>query len=158
MGKGKKKRKGGGGGGGGGEGSGDGQAARLGAAAFVADLTNNIAGQAIGQLVADGLQRKAPTLFGGPDKGPDIAARLLLVLAEQGPRSVAQLLEQTDAPVQTLLDAIAAARRAKLITRIDKAGMIRGTESGCAVARVVREKIEREGRVSDEESTAKGAG
>src|SRR4051812_36845190 len=154
MAKGKKKKQ----KGGGGDGPSDGQAARVGAAAFVADLTNNIAGQAIGQLVADGLQRKAPSLFGGPDKGPDVAARILLALAEHGPQTVAQLLEHTGAPVQTLLDAIAAARRAKLITRIDKSGMIRGTDAGCAVARVVREKMDREGRASDEESTAKGEG
>lgn len=148
MAKGRKKSK----------GNGNGQAGTAAAGAVVADLVNNIAGQAIGQLLADGVQRKAPSLFGGPDKGPDTAAKILMVLAEHGPRSVAELLVLTDAPVQTLLDAIAAARRAKLIERIDKAGRVRATDPGCQVAAMVRQKLEQQGEASAEESTAKGDG
>ena len=134
----------------------DGRAAAGGA--VLADLVNNVAGQAIGQLIADGVQRKAPSLFGGPDKGPDTAAQVLMILDEQGPRSVAELLELTNAPVQTLLDAIAAARRAKLIERVDKSGTVRVTEPGCQVAATVRRKIEEQGEASSEESTSKGDG
>ena len=148
MAKGKKKTKGGG----------NGQAGGAAAAAVVADLVNNVAGQAIGQLIADGVQRKAPSLFGGPDKGPDTAAQVLMLLAEQGPRTVAELLELTDAPVQTLLDALAAARRAKLVERIDKAGRVRATEAGCQAAAVVRRKLDERGEASGEESTSKGEG
>ena len=126
--------------------------------AILADLVNNVAGQAIGQLIADGVQRKAPSLFGGPDKGPDTAAQILMILDEQGPRSVAELLELTNAPVQTLLDAVAAARRAKLIERVDKSGMVRVTEPGCQVAATVRRELEEQGEASSEESTSKGDG
>src|SRR5687768_1411631 len=126
--------------------------------AILADLVNNVAGQAIGQLIADGVQRKAPSLFGGPDKGPDTAAQVLMILAEHGPRSVAELLQLTDAPVQTLLDAVAAARRAKLIDRVDKSGVVRVTEPGCQVASTVRRKLEEQGEASSEESTSKGDG
>ncbi len=149
MAKGKKKSKGGGG---------DGEAAGVAAGAVIANLVNNVAGQAIGQLIADGVQRKAPGIFGGPDKGPDATAKLLMVLAEQGPKSVAELIELTDAPVQTLLDALAAARRAKLVGRIDKLGVVRITDPGCQVAATVRRKIEEQGQASAEESTSKGDG
>ena len=148
MAKGKKKKS---------KGNANGEAAGSAAAgAVVADLMNNIAGQAIGQLIADGVQRKAPSIFGGPDKGPDAAAKVLMTLAEHGPRTVAELLAITGAPVQTLLDALAGARRAKLIERIDKAGRVRATPAGCDVARLVRRKLEQEGEASDEESTGKG--
>ena len=126
--------------------------------AILADLVNNVAGQAIGQLIADGVQRKAPSLFGGSDKGPDTAAQVLMILEEQGPRSVAELLQLTDAPVQTLLDAIAAARRAKLIERIDKSGTVRVTEPGCRLAATVRRKLEGRGEASSEESPSKDDG
>lgn len=150
MAKGKRKSK--------GNGNGNGQAGGAAAGAVIADLVNNVAGQAIGQLLADGVQRKAPSLFGGPDKGPDTAAQALMILAEQGPRTVAELLDLTGAPVQTLLDAIAAARRARLVERVDKAGRVRATEPGCQVATMVRRKLEEQGRASDEESTSKGEG
>ena len=104
------------------------------------------------------MQRKAPSLFGGPDKGPDTAAELLMILSEQGPQRVAALLELTNAPVQTLLDALAAARRAKLIERVDRAGLVRITDPGCEVAATVRRKMEEQGEASDEESTGKGGG
>lgn len=142
MGKGNKKHK--------------GEAAVAGGA--LAALATGIAGQAIGQLVADGIQRKAPTLFGGPNTGPDLTARMLVTLAEQGPRSIAELVDALDAPVQTLLDAIAAARRAKLVARLDKSAVVRITEPGCAVADVIRRKLEEQGQASDEESTASGEG
>ena len=149
MAKGKKKKS---------KGGDDGTAGGAAAGAVIADLVNNVAGQAIGQLIADGVQRKAPSLFGGPDKGPDTAAEVLMILAEQGPRTVAELLDLTNAPVQTLLDALAAARRAKLVGRIDKAGTVSATEPGCRVAATVRRKLEQQGEASDEESTSKGNG
>ena len=71
---------------------------------------------------------------------------------------MAELLDITDAPVQTLLDAVAAVRRAKLINRTDKSGVVRATETGCQVAATVRRKLEENGEASDEESTAKGKG
>ena len=139
-------------------GTGNGKAGAAAGAAFVADLASNVIGQAVGQLVADGVQRQAPALFGGPDKGPDVATRMLLVLTEQGPRTVAQLIDLTDAPVQSLLDAIAGCRRAKLIGRIDKAGVVRVTEPGRCVAETVRRKLEQEGRAAGEESSGTGEG
>ena len=151
MAKGKKKSK----GGGGGDGTAGGGAV---AAGVVADFVNNVAGQAVGQLVGDALQRKAPGIFGGPDKGSDATAKLLMILAEQGPKSVAELIELADAPVQTLLDALAAARRAKLVGRIDKLGVVRITDPGCQVAVTVRKKVEEQGRASAEESTSKREG
>lgn len=150
MGKAKKKRK-------RDRGGGDGRAAR-GDGGFAAGLASGIAGQAIGQLIADGIQRKAPTVFGGPDKGPDLTARVLITLSEQGAKSVAELVDALDAPLQTLLEALAAARRAKLITRVDKSGVVRVTEPGCRVADVVCRKLQKEGEASAEESTAAGDG
>jgi hypothetical protein len=126
--------------------------------AFAGGFAGNVAGQALGQLLGDGLQRKAPSLFGGPDTGPDLPSRMLITLAEQGPKTVAELVDALDAPLQTLLDAIAATRRAKLIERVDKSAVIRVTDPGCQVATVVRRKLEEEGRASAEESTAKGEG
>ena len=150
MAKGKKKRK--------DRNGNNGQAAGAAAGGVVADLVNNVAGQAIGQLIADGIQRKAPAIFGGPDRGPDTTARVLMVLSEQGPKTVAELLVLTDAPVQTLLDALAAARRAKLIARIEKTGVVRVTDPGSQVALAVRAKLEQQGEASGEESTLKSDG
>jgi hypothetical protein len=143
MAKGKKKHK--------------GEAGAAAGGAFAA-LATGIAGQALGQLVADGIQRKAPALFGGPNTAPDLTARMLMTLDENGPRTVAELVDALDAPVQTLLDAVTAARRAKLVARLDKSAVVRITEPGCAVAKVVRRKVEEQGQASHEESTAADGG
>ena len=147
MGKGKKRRR-----------SGGDDTAGAGVGGFAAGLASGVAGQPIGQLIADGLQRKAPTVFGGPDKGPDLTARVLITLAEQGPKTVAELVDVLDAPVQTLVDSLTAARRARLIARVDKSGVVRVTEPGCRVADVVCRKLQEQGDASGEESTAAGEG
>lgn len=124
--------------------------------AFAGGLAGNIAGQAIGQLLGDALQRKAPSVFGGPDTAADLPSRVLITLSEQGARTVAELAEALDAPLQNLLDAIAAARRVRLIERIDRSAAVRITEPGRQVAAVVRRKLEERGRASAEESSATG--
>lgn len=126
--------------------------------AFAGGFAGNVAGQALGQLLGDGLQRKVPSLFGGPDTGPDLPSRMLITLSEQGPKTVAELVDLLDAPLQTLLDAIAATRRARLIERVDKSAVVRITDPGCQVAGVIRKKLDEKGRASEEESTAKGEG
>jgi hypothetical protein len=126
--------------------------------AFAGGLAGNIAGQAIGQLLGDAFQRKTPSAFGGPNSGPDLPSRMLLTLSDEGPKTVAELVHALDAPLQPLLDAIAAARRAKLIQRVDKSAVVRITEPGCQVAAVVRQKLGEQGRVTVEEPTAEGDG
>ena len=149
MSKGKKKKR---------KGRGGDEDGSTGLGAFAGGFAGNVAGQALGQLLGDSLQRKAPSLFGGPDTGPDLPSRMLITLAEQGPKTVAELVDLLDAPLQTLLEAVAGTRRAKLIERVDKAAVVRITDPGCRVAGVIRKKLEEKGRVSEEESTAKGEG
>ena len=138
--------------------NGDDQDGSTGLGAFAGGFAGNVAGQALGQLLGDSLQRKAPSLFGGPDTGPDLPSRMLMTIAEQGPKTVAELIDILDAPLQTLLDAVAATRRAKLIERVDKSAVVRITDPGCQVAGVIRQKLEEKGRASEEESTAKREG
>ena len=149
MAKGKKKKR---------KGHGGDDDGSTGLGAFAGGFAGNVAGQALGQLLGDSLQRKAPSLFGGPDTGPDLPSRMLITLSEQGPKTVAELVDSLDAPLQTLLDAIAGARRARLIERVDKSAVVRITDPGCQVAGVIRRKLEEKGQVSEEESTAKGEG
>ena len=67
--------------------------------AFAGGFAGNVAGQALGQLLGDSLQRKAPSLFGGPDTGPDLPSRMLITVAEEGPKTVAELVDVLDAPL-----------------------------------------------------------
>ena len=82
----------------------------------------------------------------------------MLTVTEQGAKTVAELLDLLDAPLQNLLDALISARRAKLIERIDKSALVRATAPGCRVADVIRRKVREQGRASSEQSAAKGEG
>ena len=134
-----KKQKGGGGGGGGAAG-----------AAFWGQLVRETIGNFAGQLMADGAEQMAQGSNGTGDDGDeeqqDVAADVLCALAESGPRSIAELVTETDAGLTPLLAALRQTREFGLIEFVGDEQAVQLTPSGTRTAAALRrEQINSDG-------------
>ena len=130
----KKNKKQGGGGGGG---------------VFSEDLVREILGNFVGNLMSDGLGAVAAArLAGGNGNGAgalpppppprDLAADVLRVLAEQGPKPVSELVELTGAELSPLLGALGTVREFRLVEFVEEGTVAQLTDSGSRTVTVLR--------------------
>ena len=130
----RKKQSGNGGGGGG--------------AGMVAGAVGNVLGNMLGQLLADGLETwgsQAGSGNGQDRQDDDTAARVLKVLSERGPQSIAQLLEATNVGLTPLLGALRNVQEFRLIEFVGEGELVQLTQSGHRTVTVVqKDDIRRE--------------
>ena len=83
-------------------------------------MLGEIVGNAVGQLVASGIERTAD--WGsqvGDANDDDLAAKVVRCLASHGSQTVAQLLSSTRAGLTELLASVRSLKKAGLITDVD---------------------------------------
>ena len=131
-----KKQKGGGGGGAAG-------------AAFWGQLVRETIGNFAGQLMADGAEQMAKGsngAAGDEDEQPDVAADVLCALAESGPKSIAELVTETNTGLTPLLAALRQTREFGLTEFVGDDQAVQLTSSGVRTAAALRrEQINSDG-------------
>ena len=135
----KKNKKQGGGGGGG---------------VFSEDLVREILGNFVGNLMSDGLGAVAAARLAGgngagalpppPPPPHDLAADVLRVLAEQGPKPVSELVELTGAALSPLLQALHTVRDFRLVEFVEEGSVAQLTDAGSRTVTVLRKDDIRE--------------
>lgn len=115
---------------------------------FGEDLVREILGNFVGNLMSDGLVAAAAAKFGsnnGNGDGQqasfpprDLAADVLRVLAEQGPKPVSELVELTGAGLSPLLEALGKVREFRLVEFVEEGTVAQLTDSGNRTVTVLR--------------------
>ena len=121
-----------------------------GSADFWAPLARELIGNFAGELMAHkakGPKSKDKGEHRRHDKHRDIADEILHVLAEHGPRSIAQLLSDTDVGLTPLMRTLRDAREFRLVELVGEDERVQLTPAGSRVARALRrDAIETDGR------------
>jgi hypothetical protein len=132
------------------------QGAGGGGGVFGEDLVREILGNFVGNLMSDGLVAAAAAKFGSrngtgngdrqqADSSPrDLAAEVLRVLAEQGPKPVSELVELTGAGLSPLLEALGTARDFRLVEFVEEGSVAQLTDAGNRTVTVLRKDDIRE--------------
>ena len=115
---------------------------------FSEDLVREILGNFVGNLMSDGLGAVAAARLAGGGNGaaplpplpppPDIAADVLRVLAEQGPKPVSELVELTGAGLSPLLEALGKVRDFRLVEFVEEGTVAQLTDAGSRTVTVLR--------------------
>ncbi len=121
-------------------------------AAFWAQLIRETVGNFAGQLMADGAEQMAKgngaAGKGGDDddEPQDVAADVLRVLAESGPKPIADLITETGAGLTELLRALEQVRAFRLVELVGDEQVVQLTSEGTRTASALRrEQINAEG-------------
>ena len=125
-------------------------------AQFWAPLAREIVGNFAGQIMAHKTTKPSKSKGEKHEEGRDkdrhrerrdVAGDVVRILAESGPRSVAQLVADTGAGLSPLLRALRDARDFRLVEMVGDDDTVQLTPSGSRVASALRrEGIESEGR------------
>ena len=117
---------------------------------FGEDLIREILGNFVGNLMSDGLVAAAAAKFGSrngnsngdgqqADSQPrDLAAEVLRVLAEQGPKPVSELVELAGAGLSPLLEALGTVRDFRLVEFVEEGSVAQLTDAGNRTITVLR--------------------
>ena len=129
-----------------------GKATWTGAAEFWAPLARQIVGNFAGQVMAHKTTKSSRSKDSDekgshPRKHRDVAGEVVRILAESGPRSVAQLVAETRIGLSPLLRALRESREFRLVELVGDDDIVQLTPSGNRVASALRrEEIEADGR------------
>ena len=115
---------------------------------FGEDLVREILGNFVGNLMSDGLVAAAAAKFGsgnsngdGQQAAPpprDLAADVLRVLAEQGPKPVSELVDLTGAGLSPVLEALRTVRDFRLVEFVEEGSLAQLTDAGNRTVTVLR--------------------
>ncbi len=118
---------------------------------FWAHLLSETLGNFAGQLMADGTEQMAKGTPGGVDadgatEAQDVAADVLRVVAESGPKSIADLIAETGTGLTPMLQALQTTREFRLIEIVGDDDLVQLTPAGSRTASVLRRaEIEADG-------------
>jgi hypothetical protein len=114
---------------------------------FWVHLLRETIGNFAGQLMADNTPKCASSTDAkGDEQECDVAADVLRVLSESGPRSIADLLAETNAGLTPLLHALRTARELRLVEIVGEDDLVQLTPTGGRTASVLRRaQIEHDG-------------
>ena len=117
---------------------------------FGEDLVREILGNFVGNLMSDGLGAAVASRLGGDGAGAlpppprDLAADVLRLLAEQGPKSVPDLVELTGSGLSPLLGALHTVRDFRLVEFLEEGSVVQLTDGGNRTVTVLRKDDIRE--------------